>query len=852
MSASGERIWLSRCEVDLATGRVARGAELLQLTNRERELLAYLVAHEGRDVAREELLTEVWNYVSTVQTRAIDNMVRKVRAKIELDRNQPRHLLTVAGGYRFERSPTDGPDTRYPNRFFGRQELLAELEDRLTRPGGVTLVGPPGVGKTRLSWEAARRWRRGADGWFVALQDARGTDEVVTAVALALGLSATTTDALQAAIGRALAGYGPALLVLDNLEQLPDSLSDLVASWLAAAPQLRVLGTSRSTSSLPTSTSVAVPPLPVDVGSALFLERAQRFVAPFGPDPDIARLCEQLGGLPLCIELAAARIAVLPLGGILERMTRALELLRSPTSRTGNERVQGNGFRLAESLEAALRSSWDLLRDEERLALARAAVFAGGFDPSAGEHVLGGDGRSGLDLLHALVGWSLLESVRLGDEVRLRMLVGVHAFVVGKVPAEVLADARERHARWYGERVRVDPFGTLSADLENVRRALEHLVLTDPDAAVELAMRLEADARIPQSERIGWLRRILGAGPRDPARVVQVRGVLGMALAAMGAWSEGMAEVDRAVELAAALPDLQTWTQFARGRALLESGRFAEAVDLLQRIEPEAEGRTFHPMLLLLLVKGLIGLGRPEASERHFVRLDGMELPWNARANVLLAWSHQLVERGRIEAAEQRARQALALLPAGMGRGLRAAARQRLAMCCGLAGRTREALDLLEESRRDLVQLGAWGPLKQALITSGELELELGRVEPAIAVLQAAIGYRERPDLQSIAEYLLGAALALGGERDRGAALLRQVGRTSPDPAQRALAWSYLALSTPDPSEGRAAAEQAAEALASLPTDAPARAVVEVVRGQSPRADVSEVRLALALRGSRG
>ncbi|MEQ1567952.1 MAG: winged helix-turn-helix domain-containing protein, partial [Myxococcota bacterium] len=148
---------LTGCEVDLETGEVTLGGRRSELTRREIELLVYLAARPDQDVSRAALQVDVWGYSPNAQTRAIDNMVRKLRSKVELDPDRPRHVCTVPGGYRFVPARALAPDTRYGDRFVGREELLAATDAAL-RDGHLVLTGMPGVGKTRLGWEGVRRW----------------------------------------------------------------------------------------------------------------------------------------------------------------------------------------------------------------------------------------------------------------------------------------------------------------------------------------------------------------------------------------------------------------------------------------------------------------------------------------------------------------------------------------------------------------------------------------------------------------------------------------------------------------------------------------------------------------------
>jgi predicted ATPase len=261
-------------------------------------------------------------------------------------------------------------------------------------------MGPGGVGKTRLALELAHRHRDGAR--FIPLAAVDGRERLEQELALLEGSS---------------------LVVLDNFEQLVDA-APLVAELLAREPGVTALVTSQAALRLTGEHEVPLPPLATAPAVELFVGRA-RGVDP--DDPAIPEICARLDGLPLAIELAAARTRLMAPAAILERLGRRLDLL------TGGPRDAPERHR---SLRAAIEWSHDLLDDAEQRVFAQLAVFAGGWTLEAAEHVAG----DVLDELEALVDRSLV--VRAGE--RFSMLETVHEFARERLDEA----ARARHAAW--------------------------------------------------------------------------------------------------------------------------------------------------------------------------------------------------------------------------------------------------------------------------------------------------------------------------------------------------------------------------------------------------------------------
>lgn len=335
--------------------------------------------------------------------------------------------------------PASAPPPSQPSTYrvlVGRGPEVDGLAERLRSRGGVaTVVGPPGVGKTRLAAEVVARWAEargpGAHAWvdLSPVSDVEGLEQQVTA-ALA--------DPDPAPVAARLARRGAFLLVLDNLEHLTGDLRAWVEAVAAAAPSLRILGTSREALALPREEVTELAPLPTPdddpFGSAAW--RILESAAPRGaldgvPEALAVRLLQLLDGLPLCLELAAARLEVLGPQDLVDRLAEPTRVLRVPGAEGRHD-----------ALAATLRWSWSLLRPDEQRALARLSVFRGSFGVAEAEALLGQTGLTEpLDALHGLVRRHLVRRER----ARFRLLRSIRDFA-----AQALGDqgpsARRAHA----------------------------------------------------------------------------------------------------------------------------------------------------------------------------------------------------------------------------------------------------------------------------------------------------------------------------------------------------------------------------------------------------------------------
>jgi predicted ATPase/class 3 adenylate cyclase len=357
--------------------------------------------------------------------------------------------------------PVPGNLPRQVTSFVGRAQELATVARELADTPMVTLTGVGGVGKTRLALEVAAsvvpNYRDGA--WLCELDGVRDADAVPDALTGIFGLDpspgVTSTDlVLKFLRGKQL------LLIVDNCEHVLRPVSRLVDAIVRACPAVRILATSREGLGLAGERNVVVGSLQVpeataDIGHVsgsdavrLFVDRAQ--AARFGFALDTAsagavvQICERLDGVPLGIELAAARVGMLTPVELARRLDERFRIL------TGSER---GAVERHQTLRAAIDWSYDLLDEPERTVLDRLSVFASGFTLEAAEAVASGEGierDDAFDLLASLVAQSLVEAEATGEETRYRLLEIIRQYAQERLDlAGDLPRLRSEHARFY-------------------------------------------------------------------------------------------------------------------------------------------------------------------------------------------------------------------------------------------------------------------------------------------------------------------------------------------------------------------------------------------------------------------
>lgn len=665
--------------LDTASARLVRGAQEVALSRKPMALLAALARRPGELVTRDELLDTVWQR-RFVSDSAVKSVLSELRAALAEDASAPRWIETVTGrGYRFIGSvrPVAAPPLRDPEPapergelplpagpLIGREAEQAATEGRLTHGDGatrlLTLTGPAGVGKSALALAVAQalrgRWRDGA--WHLdlaTLPPSADPARIRAAIGHTLRL-AGAAERDDAALAASVSGL-ELLLVLDNAEHLLDALAPVVTALLAQAAGLRVLVTSREPLHVAAERVQPLPPLEVpgepeaaDAGRCqaagavrLFVQRVQARLPGFEPTPaqwpEIARLCAALDGLPLALELAAARVPTLGLSGLLAQLAPAvaqpgfdpapqgLRLLDGRPRRAGPPEVRHR------TLREALDWSHALLGEPEQGVLRRLAVFRSSFGIDAAQAVAADptgtrsasaegaaaplDDWAVLDAVHVLLDRSWL-SATADEPPRLRLLHGVRAYAwlrlldAGEATATqrrhfdtVLAYWRRADARALGDPA-LQWVQAHDAALPDLRAALAWGCEAVASGVAEPAMSGVAETPLPMAELLAlvgasalvwhraghaeeglrWCERVLAlaAAQGDVAALESARGGVDLALAHLGAIAmllpaaQGLAAARRAVRWAA-----------TRGDAVRETYALYLEHTLMARAEPAAD-----------------------------------------------------------------------------------------------------------------------------------------------------------------------------------------------------------------------------------------------------------------------
>ncbi len=532
-----------------------------RISQREAEVLAAI----GARLSNAQIANRLHISVRTVESH-VSSLLRKYGFS---DRWALAELAQQADGR--EPGRLDGLPSAATTTFVGREPERAAVLAAIDDARLVTLLGPGGVGKTRLAVAVAEAAGPAfpSGGAFVDLVPVR-EGFVARAVATTLGVTEGSHQPLEEAVAARLGG-GRSLVVLDNCEHVIEEAAAFAERILAACPGTRILVTSRERLSIPGERTVPIAPLPL-AGDAerLFHDRALAADPEFVGDPAvIAELCARLDGMPLAIELAAARSASLGATGLLAALEDALRLLSG--GRGGDQRHR--------SLRAVISWSYELLDADEQALFRRLGAFAGGFDLAAAV-AIAGDRAGVTDLLGRLVDKSLAVHLR-GTPSRWRLLETVRAFALEQLAlAGEDASTRARHLRWAAETAVAlearlggtwrDDFDATAADL----RAAVAAAPPEPDPvthrlAASLAhltyarrylmesfghYRLAAARATTPAEAAGDLRTAAGCAHVSATSNQQVFELL-LAAAAQEDGADRVVDLARAVETAARHPD---------------------------------------------------------------------------------------------------------------------------------------------------------------------------------------------------------------------------------------------------------------------------------------------------------
>ncbi|MEC3957280.1 LuxR C-terminal-related transcriptional regulator [Nocardia sp. CDC153] len=469
--------------------------------------------------------------------------------------------------------------------FVGRREELATAKRLLPTTRVLTLLGPGGMGKTRLSRQIGQLVSRAfPDGvWLVELADVQDPALVTLAVTEALDLRDESTAPLPR-LTEFLADKR-LLLILDNCEHLIEACAALVGRIIATTPDVRVLATSREVLGIPGEQVMPVPPLTVpetagEDGDALqlFVERATAANPGFQATPAnravLAEICRRLEGMPLALELAALRLRMFTPEQILDRLDDTIGLL-SAGPRTAPQRQQ--------TIEGAIRWSYDLCTGAEQSLWEQLSVFAGGFDIDAAEAVCELGSASLMEALTGLVDKSVVMLRFDGDVARYSMLEPIRQFAADRLAERGAAhQVRARHrehyrqlamrgqtAYWTAEDVAW--FGELSREHANLRAALKSGLEDEPlrTMATVTVLRPFWEHNRFLSEGYRWLTDSLARNPEATAERAKALSSAASLAALLGDEESASRLVGECMELAAALGDTDIMAEVALDRSLL-------------------------------------------------------------------------------------------------------------------------------------------------------------------------------------------------------------------------------------------------------------------------------------------
>lgn len=480
-----------------------------------------------------------------------------------------------------------------------REEEVAALRELVKRHRLVEVVGPGGIGKTALAI-ATGRTLADVPVWLVRLEAAQAADDVLDTVLAALGVVGGEA-ALRERLRRS-----DAVLLLDNCEHVVDAAADLAERLLDAAPGLRVLCTSQVELGVAGEVVYELAPLALDDAVALFALRASRT----GEPEQVRELCGSLDGLPLAIELAAARTRTLSVGEIARRLDDRFTVLSDPASRKPERR---------RALRATIGWSYDLLFPDDQRGLWALATFPGGASLEAAGSVLGALGvpsAASLDVVGRLASRSL---VIVDDPPRYRLLDSIRAFALDMLDdAGLTTRGFDAHAAWYAEHATRSTAGVRSAE-QAAHLAFVRAERANIDAALAWCAAHDPDRGLAIATGFGWAWIVLGDA-RGAERL----------LTALAAAGDGAPATERATALL-----LAAWIEASTGHLDPARHHIEEATALAEG-DADLEARCAYYLAYVVSHHGAWeeGLALTDRARTLYDRLDR---PWDQAANALFA-----------------------------------------------------------------------------------------------------------------------------------------------------------------------------------------------------------------------
>jgi predicted ATPase/class 3 adenylate cyclase/Tfp pilus assembly protein PilF len=640
--------------------------------------------------------------------------------------------------------------------FVGRQTDLLELADRFERGARiVSLLGAAGTGKTRLATRFGWGWLGDYPGgvWFCDLSPARSLDGIVHAVARGLEVPLGRVDPVVQ-LAQVLAARGDCLVVLDNFEQVVSHARETLGIWLDRAVEARFLVTSRQVLGLPGEEVIELPPLPAHEGCLLFLRRAEAASPSFHLEADdraaIAPLIRLLDGLPLAIELAAARTRVMAPRTLLSRMRDRFKVLAT-----------GGGARLGRqaTLRGAFDWSWDLLSPAEKTALAQLSVFEHGFTLAAAESLLDLSACGSpwtVDVVQSLVEKSL---VRRASGARLELLQSVQEYAGehlanpgrfdGSGPAGLNA-ARTRHWRLFAELEEQAALADGCAELDNLVAACRRAADCGDSASAAgalagawLALRMTGPFRVGIS-----LASLVSAAPNlrrvDSAIVDWVAGSAAYLLGSVSDASSRLhAGLAKAIE--EGMHHLEVRLRCALGELLMTAGRLDDAAGSLESAlrlaralgHPRLECMVLNGQGALSMEQGKLGEAREQYEFALALAHRVGDQRWQGGLHSNLGALHFTL--GSLEGARLHYEQAVALVRTVGDRRWEGSARCNLGLLLHEQGRYNEAREHLESALAIAREMGHAGLESTVLCNLGIVDEALGQLDDSRVEYERAV-----------------------------------------------------------------------------------------------------------------
>ncbi|MFN2470791.1 MAG: NB-ARC domain-containing protein [Gaiellaceae bacterium] len=617
-----------------------------------------------------------------------------------------------------------------PSPLVGRERELEEAGALLRESRLLTLTGPGGSGKTRLALQlAAEAADDFPDGiYWVPLQSVRDAAHVMSAIAEALGAG----DAIAEFVGDKRL-----LLVVDNLEQVVEAAPQL-AELLAQTPSARILATSREPLHIAGEHRFSVEPLPTAAGVELFSQRVRAVDRAFRPTLEVEEICRRLDGLPLAIELAAARVGLLAPDALLARLEQTLPVL------TGGRRDAPERHR---TLAATIQWSYELLSPAEQDAFRKLAVCPGSFSTGSAETVC----EASLDTIGSLVEKSL---VRRWESGRLGMLETIREFAAGELGSSSEREGlRRRHAEHFlalaapielaEHALENEALDFARTERDNLRAALEWSVETrNFEFGLRLATALESYWSVVPHDGMRWFEELLAGAPDAPLEL-RARALRAYGGAANPGGDDALAErlyqASRGAFLAVGDEGAAVHLVMRLGHSALYRGDTERARELAE--SSLAGARAHGDLMTESQALGLLGELEYGDAE-HETGLQLLERSAALAGEIGFTWWRtamlgKLVDRklelGMLDAAAGHAREALTLASTQDDRQRILRGLARLARIEAERGNTHRAGRLwgVIEAEEERGPLGAWGVERERfagpVLAHSGLEFERGR-----------------------------------------------------------------------------------------------------------------------------